>query len=381
MKRFLMVFLGLLLVFGLATLSWAGYELKIDDNTKLVIDPRAHIWAQIAGDAAPDGSDAIDFSIRTFRLTLAGQVTPIVKFVTNIDANRGRFDGGAITDAITLRDCLINFDIAPEFKAFAGLYRMPFSRVSHELWPFVWIFPHIPEVAGGSYVTSLRDFRGAGLTLWGEPLGGKIRYNLGIFDNHLTPGISAGGGAMSADDSPTLVARIHVSPLEPEKGYWYAMTHLGKKKAPVLTIGVGYLTSGYTAAGDSKTYTAQTVDVFTEIPLAGGSALTAEGAYFIYDRDITDGETNAYYASVAYLMPVAGMKLQPGIRYEDSDRDGTVVGGEDFTKTTLVVNLYLKDHSAKVALEYGMKRYDNEGTTPRTERDYNDLTLALQWDF
>lgn len=245
MKRFLVVFLGMLLVFGSATLSWAGYELKIDDNTKMVVNPRAHIWAQIAGDAAEDGSDAIDFSIRTCRLTLAGQVTPIVKFVTNIDANKGRFDGGAITNDIMLRDCLINLDIAPELKAFAGLYRTPFSRVSHELWPFVWIFPHIPEVAGGSYVTSLKDFRGAGLTLWGEPRGGKLRYNLGIFDNHLTPGISAGGGSMSAGDLPTLVARIHVSPLEPEKGYWYAMTHLGKKKAPVLTNGKGIAMPAY----------------------------------------------------------------------------------------------------------------------------------------
>lgn len=419
MKKYLVLVLGMFLIFGLTSLSTAGYELKINDSTKATFGFKTQIWAQIAEDGSMNAEEnSLDFAIRTMRLYGNGQIVPLVQFSFNVDWTKGIYDrkiyenGLATNYAVsslfgtnianteaTVRDATMTLNFMPELRVMAGLFRTPFSRTA-TTDSFGYVFPHAPSIAGGGYLGLLGDYRNAGLIAWGEPANGMVKYAVGIFDGELVPG--AAGSLLNLKDSPMYAARIAISPLEPEKGYVTPATYFGKKKT-VLTVGGGYLTAKYNqmavvtvpttvdlttgavtggsalvVSTDEKTYKAWTADVFAEIPLGGG-ALTVEGAYLNYDRGVTNGKTNGYYASAAYL--ISSVNLQPGIRYEVSDRDGTVTGGEDNKIWTLGIGWVPGGHAAKINLEGRKVDYENEGTTPRKNKDYTDITLALQYQF
>lgn len=371
MKRIQVMSVSFFLLLGLAGSSWAGVELKIDDDTKATIGFKTQIWVQRAEDAAPSQSDpSTDISIRAFRLYTNGQVTPRVKFSSNIDWSKGDWDGSVgRAGTATVRDASITFDLAPEAQVLAGLYRTPFSRTGLQD-SYQFLLPHSPEVAKASYLGDTGDFRNAGLTLWGV-LGGTVTYAVGAFDGNLNP-----IGATTSEDDLFYSGRVAFSPLDAEKGYTNAGTYLGKKQ--VLTVGAGYLLGKYSIETDAPTYSAWTVDAFTEFSIAGG-ALTAEGAWFNYDRGVDNGKTDGHYVTVAYLFP--GRRLQPVVRYESSDRQGSITGGEDFTKWTAGVNWFIKGNDAKISLEYAGKNYEHEGSKPRVDKDFGDATLALQLQF
>lgn len=184
MKKLLILTLSLFFLSGITSLSWAGYELKISDQTKATFGVKAQIWAQSLEDAAPSGENPkYDFAVRTFRIYTSGQIIPIIKFGANADFSKGSWDGAGTRDTATVRDAFITLDLAPEAKVMAGLYRTPFSRTALQD-SFGYILPHAPDIAGASYVGGTRDFRNAGLTFWGDAIGGKLKYGAGILDRY-----------------------------------------------------------------------------------------------------------------------------------------------------------------------------------------------------
>jgi hypothetical protein len=379
MKKYLLLVLGMFFILGITTMSWAGAELKISDETNAKFGFKGQIWAQSLDKAAADGtSSATDFDIRQLRLYGSGQIVPLVKFAFNIDAEKGFRDGSRTAKSVdtNITDANMTLDFSPQAKVNVGIFRTPFSRMAVTDSYTAYVFPHSPEIAGGGYVGGLGNFRNAGLTLWGDASGGMIKYGAGLFEGDLVPG----AGSVPLDDAPFYSLRAAFCPLEPQKGYVFTQQYIGKAKNPVLTVGAGLLSAKYRtapAATTHNTYSAWTADIYTEIPLDSGS-LTVEVAYFDYNRGITNGKTNGYYAQAAYLI---GGNIQPAIGYESSDRETDVIGGEDFTKLTAGINYYIKGHDAKINLEYASKDFKNGGTTVRTNKDFADITLALQFQF
>jgi len=251
-----------------------------------------------------------------------------------------------------------------------GIYRTPFSRIALQD-SFGYIFPHSPDIAGGTYIGDTGDFRNFGLTFWGELPGQKIKYSAGLFDGDSNP-----IGTTTDNDTPFYSARISISPWDFEKGYTNLGSYLGKNK--ILTVGAGYLSGKYKTGVLSPVYTAWTIDVFTEHSLYHGT-ITGEAAYFNYDRDIANGNTAGWYGFVGYLL--SDINIQPAVRFEKSNRDGTVTDGEDFQKWSSVINWYLKGHDSKIQIECARKYYDTEGILPRTNMDYSDITAAFQIQF
>jgi hypothetical protein len=378
MKKYLVLFLGMFFVLGITTMSWAGAALT-DKDKKMTFGVKAQIWAQMLEDAATSGKDnAIDFDIRQLRLYGGGQIIPLIKFGFNLDAEKGFRDGSRTVRSVdtNITDANLTFDFAPEAKVLVGLYRTPFTRMALTDSYTAYLFPHSPEIAGGGYVGSLGNFRNAGITLWGDAMGGKIKYGAGIFEGDLAPG----GGLVPSDDSPFYSVRFAVSPLEPQKGYVYTQQWVDRAKKPVLTVGAGYLAAKYNAgtaaAPSNKTYSAWTADLYTEIPVGGG-AIGAEGAYMEYDRDVAGGKTKGWYGQVGYL--IGGLNLQPALGYEKSERTGS--SKEDFTIWKLGLNYYFAGHDAKINLEYLDKEYEVPVGTGKRNSDFADLTLALQIQF
>ena len=133
-----------------------------------------------------------------------------------------------------------------------------------------------------------------------------------------------GRKAVSGVEAPSsnfrYAARAHVTLLDPENGYGYKGTYLGKKK--VLTVGAAYqfeperrLHRSPAQLGE-KDYQAWTMDGFFEYPLGGAGTVTASGAYEKVDLDDAyqganpdpgatglNGEKNGWYGKGGYLLP------------------------------------------------------------------------------
>jgi len=351
----------------------AGFEMKINEETSAQFGFKAQDWVQFAEDAAPDGKgDGLDFSIKTLRFYISGQVHRLAKFGANVDWQRGIWDGGtAVNSTAVLRDANILFDFTAASKIMLGLYRTPFSRVALQD-SFGYLLPHSPDTAGAGYIGDTLDYRNLGLAFTGDIPSRKLRYSAGAFEGDLNP-----AGATAGDDSPFYSARISFYPFEFEKGYVNQGTYLGKYNN-LLSLGAGYLSGKYMTGALSPSYNAWTADIFIERKIYNGT-LTGEAAFFNYDRDVADGGTSAWYALCGYLFPE--INLQPVLRYEKSDRAGLVTGGEDFQKWAFGFNWYLKGHDSKIQVEYARKDYETEGISPRADKDYGDLTAAFQIQF
>ncbi|MDI6756385.1 MAG: porin [Endomicrobiia bacterium] len=350
----------------------AGYEMRMGDETSAKFGFKMQNWLQSAQDASPDGAHpAANISVKTMRFYIAGRTNSPAQFSANVDWQKGAWDGSAVAkDAATVRDAQVMFDFAPEYKLMTGLFRTPFSRVALQD-SFAYVLPHSPDIGGAGYVGDTTDFRNLGWAFTGELSSRKFKYYAGIFDANLNP-----IGAVADDAASFYSARISLTPAGVEKGYANSGAYLGG--GDVFSMGAGYLSGKYKTGVLSPVYTAWTIDAFAERRLYGGT-VTGEAAYFNYDRDIPVGKTSGWYILAAYLLP--GSNIQPALRYEKSDREGAVVGGEDYRKMSGGVNWYLQGHDSKLQFEYALKDYDTEGTAPRVNRDYADITVAFQIQF
>ncbi|OGS18266.1 MAG: hypothetical protein A3J83_09210 [Elusimicrobia bacterium RIFOXYA2_FULL_40_6] len=350
----------------------AGYDMKENEEKFAKFGFKLQDWFQVTGNAAPDGtSPSTNVSIKALRFYINGQINPLAKFSANVDWQRGVWDGAATPNSTAVvRDAQILFDFNSEAKTIIGLFRTPFSRVALQD-SFAYVLPHSPDIAGAAYIGDTADYRNLGLTYTGEVSKGKIKYYAGTFDGYLNP-----IGATTDNASAFYSGRISFNLSGAEKGYVNQGTYLGKNN--MVSLGTGYLAGNYKTGTLSPLYTAWTIDAFIEQDMDSG-VFTGEAAYFNYNRGINDGHTSGWYLLAGYLLP--SLNIQPALRYEKSDRDSSIMGGEDYHKTSAGINWYLKGHDSKLQLEYAIKDYDTEGLLARINKDFADLTIAFQVQF
>ena len=343
MKKFLaLMVIAAMTLFGVS--AFAGVDLKIDDDTFAKFGAKARIQYSTVS----PGGDAMDVGLGEGRIYFAGQVTNTVKFGFNYDFATTGAAGGRASDA------LVTFDLAKEFKINTGIYRMAFSRIGLQD-SYQYILINSPEVGATGYVSSgLAGWRVGGVTVWGDLANGMIRYNVGVSDGSYAP---------AASNEIGMSARVVLNFMDPEKGYTCPGCYLGKAK--VANVGVGYFTQDNSAG--TQTYTATTVDGFYD-----ANNMTLEAAYFMYDYDTgaaTGDSPSGWYVEAAYALD----KIQPAVRYESWDADGTA--NADFTKIVAGVNYLISGHDAKVGVEYAMKDFDGTGV------DTDTLTVQVQVQF
>lgn len=357
MKKILVLLVVLAL--SLFAVSAFAYDVKVDEDTYAKVGAKA----QIQYIMSTPTHDKVDVGVGNARLYAAGQVTNEFKFGLNFDLKRTA--GGTGASADSLSDAYIMLDLAKEFKLMTGIYRMAVSRVGlQDSYQFILI--NSPEVASSTFLSDgdMAGFRSGGLTLWGDLVGGMVRYNVGLWDGDYMAAAAAALGT-NPDDKMAMTARVVLNFMDPEKGYTCPGCYLGKAK--VANVGVGYLTQDYmnTAAVAEKTYTVTTVDGFYD-----ADNMTLEAAYFQYDYD-NDVKPMGYYVEAAYVMD----KIQPAVRYESFDADVATNDDTDFTKIVLGVNYLFAGHDAKIGIEYAMKDFDGAGV------DTDTTTVQLQVQF
>ncbi len=239
------------------------------------------------------------------------------------------------------------------------------------------LFMHTPYVAT----------RDRGMALWGNLMEDKLQYRFDIME-----------GRESGDDAPDssfrMTGRVHLSLWEPESGYGYRGTYLGKKK--VLTVGASYqvepdMVYSNTVTGASADYTAWSADLFMEYPLAGGSALTVSAAMVDISLDDAyqsgnaestatglNGEKNGGYVKLGYLFG-GDRPLQLFARAEGwsfAELDG--VYDQEVSFNAVGLNYYIKGQDLKLTLEYSQTEFDKAGTNAE---DFNTIVAQLQVRF
>ncbi|MEE4254401.1 MAG: selenite/tellurite reduction operon porin ExtI, partial [Desulfuromusa sp.] len=186
------------------------------------------------------------------------------------------------------------------------------------------------------------------------------------------------GNDSEVDSNLRYSARVHVSLLDPEKGYGYKGTYMGQKK--VLTFGAAYQMESDVAYANSNLeqdavdYSAWTVDGFFEYPIEGMGAVTLSAAYVDYDLDdayqgaspsagVTGvtGEKNGGYVKAGYMLP--NMPLQFFGRSESwSFANLYGVTDHEVELLGLGLNYYVRGQNLKVTVEYTNCDYDSNAT-------------------
>jgi hypothetical protein len=210
--------------------------------------------------------------------------------------------------------------------------------------------------------------RNDGVTAWGQFGGGLFKYYVGAFDLH------------DSAQSPLYSARLNLSLLNPEPGYYHSATYYGQDR---LAIGLGfqYQKNGGTPAPTVSTgamgmtvmtpspetfdYTMVNADLLYEKNFGTSGTLDVEGAYFkpIVKDCVDTGATSicpsdsgnafqkqGFFGLVSYLIPTElGIgKLQPLFRFQG----GQPKSGDMTQVIDAQVGYVIKDYAARLALGY-----------------------------
>ena len=372
----------LFLVCAMEGPAWAGIKAEIDEQTKGEIGIWMQTWYQWVedGKVKSDGQyeDLNDFLIRRAYMYLKGDVTKYVSFFTHVASDKvgmekptgGTLDrpGIGLGSGVAWRDLWITLNLDEAFKIQMGRMYVPLTRNYGTTSTKAMLTMDLPFLQGGSrggIFYAQKVGRDDSITLWGNPLDGKLQYRFMISE-----GVE---GDNNPEDNLRFAGRLSLSLLEPETSWFNKGTYLGKKR--VLSLGLGFqsqedLTLGGIEGEDNQVWTA---DVFFDHPVGEG-AVTFEGAY-IDIEDVTEGGPNPYhdlesgddgenwYINAGYLFPgTLGIgQVQPYIRYETVDVDKK--NETDFWSGG--VNYYIKGHNCKLTADYMHVDPDNDAKEDR----------------
>jgi hypothetical protein len=365
----------LFFVFGMLSPCWAGFKMELNEETQGEIG----IWMQTSYQWVENGKingdqyeDVNDFMIRRAYMYLKADVTKYVSFFTHIASDKvgmekptgGNLDnsGMGLGTGVAWRDLWITLNLHEAFKIQMGRMYVPLTRNYGTTSTKCMLTADLPFLQGGSrggIFYAQKVGRDDGLTLWGNPLDGRLQYRLMISE-----GVE---GDSNPEDSLRFVGRLSLSLLEPETSWFNKGTYLGKKKVLSLGFGMDSQDDLTLAGNEDQDNTVWTVDTFFDHPVGGG-AVTLEAAYIDIDN-CTQGSPNFYhdleagddaqnwYINAGYLLPgsIGPGRLQPYIRYETVDVDKK--NQTDFISGGF--NYYLKGHNCKLTADYMYVDPDN----------------------
>lgn len=345
-------FLALLLLAGSAATSNAQVLIKVNDtvNFKLgiLMQPQAD-WLQ---DAATDGYTQNLF-IRRCRLLFAGQVAKNVTFFVETDApNLGKQSatGKNIQPSMFLQDAFVSYKVRDELIVDAGLILVSVSRNGLQGATTLLPIDYSAYTFSNSAPTQSSAGRDTGVQARGYLAKGHFEYRVGMYQ-----GVR---DAKSRNAFRTNV-RVMYNFLDPESGFFYTGTYLGKKK--VFAIG-----GGYEQQNDYNSYAA---DLFLDHPLGTGS-ITAQADVVRFDGGTfltTLPKQTDQLVEVGYLIP--SVNLSPFVQYVHRDRANTNTGDE--TRYSLGLALWHAGHNANLKAAVGK-------IDPKGGKSLSEYTLQFQ---
>jgi hypothetical protein len=314
------------------------------------------LLGQFQGDTIDNAGDeprANNLFARRLRLMFGGQVARNVTFFVETDApNLGKtLPGGKnIQPALMLQDAYAEIRVADALLIDAGLMFIPFSRNS--LQSAATLLP----VDYGAYTFSDSSYeqssngRDTGLQGRGYLAANRLEYRVGAFQGEREAG---------SDNAFRYAGRVQYNVLDPESGFFYAGTYLGKKK--VLAFGAAFDIQRH-----SHNYDA---DAFFDHPIGPG-AVTAQFGYNRFDGGGTLStlpKQNDMLVEAGYW--IRPLKLTPVLQVGRRDVADQSAGDE--TRIAGGVNYWWAGPNANVKALYTR-------IAPTNHDDQNEVTVQLQ---
>lgn len=344
----------LLILLALAAPAAQGQvQVKVNDDTFFKLG----VLLQTQADALQDpvtGGYAQNVFIRRVRFLVGGQISKNVSFFLETDSpNLGKSLAAGTKNtqpSLYLQDAYVEFKLNDWVSLDAGLILPSPSRNGLQSAATLLPIDYGTFTFVNSAPTQSNVGRDTGIQAKGYLLGKKLEYRAGVFQ----------GMRDQADRELRFTGRVQYNFLEPETGFFYTGTYLGKKK--VLAIGAG--------VDRQHDYNGYAVDFFFDHPVKGG-AISTQADYIRYDGGAflktlpRQSETlleAGYLIGKTRFMPVAQL-----IR-----RSFTDGGGFDENRYSAGLNYYLSGHNANIKALY--TRIENDGT-----RGASQATIQVQF--
>ena len=341
-------------VLFLACAAEAAGQIVIDagDDVNFKLGLLGQFQAESIDDPATD-TQTTNLFIRRLRLMFGGQITKNVTFFVETDTpNLGKTLAGGkdLPGAMIIQDAYAEFKVTDAFALDAGLMFIPFSR------NFLQSAASLLPIDYGAYTytqsgpTQSSTGRDAGFQAKGYVLSNHLEYRIGAFQ---------GARDTASHRAFRYAGRVQYNLLDPEVGFFYTGSYLGKKK--IVSVG-----GAYDVQSD---YHAYDVDVFVDHPLGSG-ALTGQFDYNKFDGGTTlpalPGQHNVLF-ELGYL--IAATKLTPFVQI--AHRNAVETGAADETRTSIGVSYWWAGHNANIKAAYGR-------IAPSGALDQNTFTIQLQ---
>jgi len=344
----------------------AGATLPFGDgeSISLGLGMRSSFTSQSNG--APNGTDrSSDFNLDNLRLYMGANMGQGITATFNTER---RSDG-----SIQVIDGFGEISFSPEFNVRMGRLLPPGDRQNMD-GPFYQLAYDFPGTVSNFYAPSNAVGRDDGLAVWGRVADKKLVYGVGAFQGRNHSGATSASSNQSA--SLLYAGRLAYNFLDPEPtpAYYEGSTYFGGA-GTILTATVAGMSQS-AGVGDSTTksdYRAYNLDLFFELPVAGGGALNLLGAYYKYDYstsayavDFSNGNGisppgKAYLLEAGYLFgdKVGIGRFQPFARYQKYDLDA----GGTIKHTDVGLHYVIKGSDARLSAFYVKNDESGVGTT------------------
>ncbi len=318
-------------------------KINISDTAFLNINGYAQFWLSMPMDQGP--TLQTDFYLRRVRLLFSGQIAPNFNFfIGTLNGDMGK--NGDMSSRTLIADAWLEYIVADYLKINAGLLKLPFSR-------------HMQQT--GAKLHGL-DFHGSclqreggighrdmGVMARGLLLNKHIDYRLAIVDGiEYAPGdpdTDPPVTAINENDSLRVVGRIGYNVFDPEPGFFWAGTYLGKKK--ILSFGISFdIQPGVGGENGEELYYALAFDAVADIPIGKNGIVATLNAYK-FGPGCTVPEGSGFWADFGYRIN----KIEPLVSLEsytptngDTGKRLAILGG---------LNWWIHGHNVNLKFQFG----------------------------
>jgi len=295
-------------------------------------------------------------------LHAGGKIHENVSVTLNLNA-------GGVGGGVKIEDAIVGFDIADEFHVWIGQLLVPVDRANYGgpffaiPWNYTGAIGFVPHEGPSG--------RNAGVSVWGDLMGGTFKYVLGAFD---------GGGTA---ERALFSGRLQYDFIGSEPGYFGNASYFGDKDIVALGVGGQYQKEGESlpppagAPAGTPTltddYTEFNADLLAEFKLGGGGWVTGEAGVYVTGGDYPAFGKTAFYITAAYATPKVGIgNIQPMVRFQMGKGDGDAkTSSIDAALSYLIMGPALR-------LVGNFQHTDTDGGGPGPSTKTNSLTLGAQ---
>lgn len=250
-------------------------------------------------------------------LLASGQIHRYLKWQVSFTFAYAGTPGTTSSVNIQPLDVIARIEPLPEFNVYVGRMLVVADRFAPSgPWGMdEFFFPgFFPLVAAPALPKAGAVGRDVGVTVWGAPLKGHVKYYLGAF-NLYDPLLN-----------PLLSGRLQVSLLNGEPAFYHRTTYFGTKDLVSLGVGGQYQKAGSVQVVPPTTpptvpltdnYNSVTGDLTVEKNIGDSGTLSVVGAYYRYGGDYNRWK-DYWVGSVGYMLPktIGIGKLRATVRYQ-----------------------------------------------------------------